>query len=103
VGEYAVSYLWQPAWVERHERAAHNQLPAAGSWMPMPWDKARDTLADQISRCADLWSGHDERLRASYEEAASRIRSLGEPETAYEFGLSLPFHFVSIVRARRSP
>jgi hypothetical protein len=71
----------------------------AGSWVPMEFGDARATLAGQLRRNLDHWSGaipgHVKGYRDQYEEALARLEEATGPIV-----LTLRWHEVSITPAR---
>jgi hypothetical protein len=58
--------------------AMPGKAPAAGEWLPMPWDGASNTLSDQLLRNLDLWSRPG--TREQYEAALVALESATEEE-----------------------
>lgn len=68
---------------------------AGGSWVPMDWQQARDTLASQLARSLSRWSGPA--TRPAYERALAEMREAAEPRNG---GLEwrLPRYELSLIR-----
>jgi hypothetical protein len=66
---------WIASWQETCP--APGRAAAGGSWVPLPWDKARHKLAEQLGRCLKRWS--DNGTRAAYEAALAEIKMAAEP------------------------
>jgi hypothetical protein len=66
---------WIASWSET--RPIPGQATASGSWVPLPWDKARHKLAEHLDRSLKRWSDGDTRL--DYETALAQIKAADEP------------------------
>jgi hypothetical protein len=72
-----------------------------GSWNPLPFDQARDTLAAQLERNLDKWSGYysSEDEKAAYQRVLSILLEVQEPELRRGLSWSAGRHEFSITRA----
>lgn len=89
---------WVARWSET--RAAPGKAPAAGSWVPQPWEQARTVLADQLRRNLDRWAA-SVKTRAEYQALIDLLDQAAEPS-----GRALIFelrdHIVSLTRSEAS-
>lgn len=71
---------------------------AAGSWYPMPFEKARDTLVDQLSRNLGLWTlGMDDGPQHDYSTALWEMARETEPASGI-LSWRLRDHWLTITR-----
>lgn len=50
---------------------------AGGSTVALPWEQARDALAETLLRNLDRWTAPE--TRAGYQEALQRLETAGQP------------------------
>ena len=89
---------WIASWAEA--RPAPGQAAAGGSWVPLPFERARHKLAEQLGRSLKRWSDGD--TRADYETALAEIKAAAEPSGP---GLvwKLRDHDLAITRREEQP
>lgn len=81
-------------WVAKWSEVNHPLGNAGGSWLPMSFVQARDTLSDILERNLDRWSGSD---RAAYERALTDLQAASEP-SGRGFTITLPRHVLTLTR-----
>jgi hypothetical protein len=70
--------------------------PAGGSWVPMEFEEARRTLADQLARNISRWSQpQDQQWR--YQAVLDEIRKIGEPRGP-SWTWTLPRHELTLAK-----
>ena len=67
--------IWIASWSET--RPIPGRGAASGSWVPLPWEKARHKLVEQLNRSLKRWSDTD--TRPAYEAALAEIKTAAEP------------------------